>query len=114
MNLAIASASSPGAATALPPARAPLSASVQRRLEGYSYDGSYYYYSYGGNSCARGCPEEWRDDGVCDAACNVVAHLSRLAQQYDAEDETARRAKKARDALEETPSFGAPNAFHAT
>ena len=69
MNLAIASASSPGAATALPPARAPLSASVQRRLEGYSYDGSYYYYSYGGNSCARGCPEEWRDDGVCDAGC---------------------------------------------
>ena len=73
MNIAIASASSPGAATALPPARAPLSASVQRRLEGYSYDGSYYYYSYGGNSCARGCPEEWRDDGVCDAACNVDA-----------------------------------------
>ena len=27
---------------------------------------------YGGNSCAR-LPEEWRDDGVCDAACNVDA-----------------------------------------
>ncbi len=21
--------------------------------------------------CARGCPQEWSDDGVCDAACNV-------------------------------------------
>ena len=52
MNIAIASASSPGAAAALLPARAPLSASVQRRLDGYSYDGSYYY-STAATACAR-------------------------------------------------------------
>lgn len=28
-------------------------------------------YSFGG--CARGCPDDWLDDGICDEACNVEA-----------------------------------------
>ena len=38
---------------------------------------------------------------VCDAAFNVVLHLGRLAQRYDVQEETARRARAAREALEE-------------
>ena len=38
---------------------------------------------------------------VCDAAFNVVLHLGRLAQRYDVQEETARKARAAREALEE-------------
>ena len=57
------------------PAPVPVALPAAAAPDGYSYET--YSYMYGQVVvhvvCARGCPEDYLDDGVCDAACNVEA-----------------------------------------